>query len=148
MGTAVPTPRLGAVVRSDQNVSPTAESTHWCTSCWFDASVRAVALSQSLPTACTHDPSAVVVRLTEGAPVPADPPAVAPIPAAPAKLMTVSDWSKPPDAGVDVTWALVSTPVALAVQISDVPSWPLARFARVHVRPAPETVAVWVPLGP
>ena len=54
-------------------------------------SVRRVALSQSFPTANAHDPAALDVRVTLGAPERAEPPAMLPVPEAPDSATTVSD---------------------------------------------------------
>src|SRR5262245_46081172 len=62
----------------------------------------------------------------------------------------VSDCTNPATAGVEVTVAFVRTLAALACQISDVPGCVLARFTRLHVSPAPDTVIVCAPaaIGP
>src|SRR5262249_57384881 len=75
---------------------------------------------------------------------------VAPTRAAPEKLTMVSDCTTPATAGVEVTVAFVRTLAALACQISDVPACVLARFTRLHVSPAPDTVIVCAPaaIGP
>ena len=57
---------------------------------------------------------------------------------------TVSDWYNPPEAWVDVTVTLASWVVAVAIQISAVPSCVLTRLTNVHDSPAPDTVSVWV----
>src|SRR3954452_2398571 len=105
--------------------------------------VRATARSQSLPTAYTADPAADVVRLTDGAPI-APPTFTAPTPATPLKATTVSDWCTPVAACVLETVTLVSTAAAEAVQISASPNCVAARARRVHVRPAPLIVSVWL----
>src|SRR5690242_6942283 len=104
------------------------------------AGVWATALSQSLPTAYTHDPTPVFGRETSGAPVAAPAPAVAPIPPALANAMTVSEPWKPPAAGVACTVLADTVPLARAHQISESPDCVLLRLASVHVSPAPETV--------
>src|SRR3954451_16590691 len=105
--------------------------------------VRATARSQSLPMAYTADPAADVVRLTDGAPI-APPTFTAPIPATPLKATTLNDWCTPVAACVLETVTLVSTAAADAVQISASPNCVAARARRVHVRPAPLIVSVWL----
>ncbi len=56
-------------------------------------SVRATARSQSLPAPKTQEPAAVFVSVVRGAPDAAPAPLDAPTPPAPAKAITVSDWS-------------------------------------------------------
>ena len=74
-------------------MSPLPVSTHWWRIVCPAPSVRAVAPSQSLPAPKTHEPAAVVVSVMRGAPVAAPAPLDAPTPPAPAKAITVSDWS-------------------------------------------------------
>ena len=66
--TLVPASGVGAVWRCTHIVSPT-EARNSSTFVWLAPTVRAVALSQSLPTPQTHAPARVVVSETEGAPV-------------------------------------------------------------------------------
>src|SRR4051794_2367705 len=96
---------------------------NWWTIVWPVPAVRAVAWSQSLPTAKTHEPALVVVNATVGAPVAALAPALAPTPDAPLNASTVNDWSwvVGRTASVDVMVTFVSGPGAVAVQISEVP---------------------------
>src|SRR5258708_3211759 len=107
--------------------------------------VRAIALSQSLPTAYTHDPTPVLGTLRSGAPLTALGAAVAPIPAALMNVTTVSESWNPPADGVACTVCEVSVPLARAHQISESPDCVLLRLARVQVRPAPVTVNVCLP---
>src|SRR6266516_142028 len=102
--------------------------------------VRAMALSQSLPTAYTHDPAPVSGNGRSGAPVAAPAASVTPIPAALAKVTTVSEPWKLPAVGAARTVRDDSVLLARAHQISESPDRVLLRLARVHVRPAPETV--------
>jgi hypothetical protein len=83
----------------------------------------------------------VAVRLADGAPEVALAPPTAPIVVMLAFLneTTVIDPRYDPLALVAVTEALVSTDVADAVQISDVPCWVFTRFRNVHVSPPPVT---------
>ena len=92
MLTAVPEVAVGAARDWTQNVSPAPVSIHWCTSDCPVPGVRATARSQSLPTPYTHEPAAVVVTLSCGAPDAAPPAADAPTPAAPLNATTLSDW--------------------------------------------------------
>lgn|SRR5512146_1467822 len=113
---------------------------------WFAPRVRAVALSQSLPTPKTQELFRVVTKLAEGAPEAALIAAVAPIApepplpevSAPWKATTVmlvaADW-----ASVAVTLALVSGEPAKARQTSAVPNCALERATNDHVRPPPVT---------
>src|SRR5512146_281227 len=119
----VPLVADGALVDCTQNVSPTLESTRWCTSTCPLTGVRATALSQSLPTANTQLPAATLAIATSGAPVDALAPAEAPMPDVLVNATTVSDPWYFVLLGVDVTVTLVSVPGALAYQISEVPSW-------------------------
>jgi hypothetical protein len=75
--TVVPPTGVGEVWRCTQNVSPT-EARNSSTLVWFGPTVRAVALSQSLPTPQTQAPARVVVRETDGPPLAAPSAAVAP----------------------------------------------------------------------
>ena len=78
----------------------------WWTKDWPTAGVRAMALSQSLPTAKTSEPGCDVVSVTEGAPVACPAEADAPtVVAAPDKATTVIEPSQAPDAKVAVTTA-------------------------------------------
>src|SRR6185295_8052764 len=78
--------------------------------------------------------------------------AVAPTPLAPANATTVNDCRDVVESnvGVDVTVTSVSCSAAVAVQISAVPNWVLARLTSVQDRPAPDTLASCrvVVLGP
>jgi hypothetical protein len=80
--------------------------------------------------------------VTEGAFRSAPPPAEAPSPAVFSSATTLRYtsffW-----VGVAVTVTLVRVVGAVAAQISASPSWVFARFTRLQLRPAPETVAVW-----
>src|SRR5215472_7007146 len=145
--TTDPAGPAGPVVCWVQKVSPVAVSSVWFSSAWFGPIVRGVAVSQSLPAPNTREPAAVVVSDTPGAPLAAPLLAVAPVPLVPCKAMTVRVWSKPPTAGLDVTCADVSTPGAVAFQISASPACELARATSVQVRPAPLTVTDWPPLA-
>src|SRR3954470_22346673 len=63
------------------------------------------------------------------------------VPAAFASAITLS-WPSYPDlAGVALTTASVSFPVAFAAQISLTPDWVLARLTRAQASPPPDTVA-------
>src|SRR5262249_45675281 len=75
--TAVPAVGVGLVCDCPQKVSP-VEARYSPTLVWLGPTVRAIARSQSLPTAQTHDPAAVVVKVAVGTPVAALPPPVAP----------------------------------------------------------------------
>ena len=88
--TLVPAVGVIAVCRWTQNVSP-AGARYSLTFVWPGPTVRAVALSQSLPLPHTHEPGRVVVSETVGAPLAALAPPVAPTAAvsAPTKLTTV-----------------------------------------------------------
>src|SRR5262245_58654185 len=66
--TDVPALVVAAVWRCTQKVSPT-DARYSSTLVWPGPTVRAVARSQSLPTAQTSEPAFVVVRLPVGAPV-------------------------------------------------------------------------------
>src|SRR3954471_19476684 len=94
--------------------------------------------------------------LVVGAPLDAPPMFDAPTPLAPVKATTVSDWftGAPSTLVADcvlVMLTLVSTPGAVAVQISATPRAIAARWTRVQVSPPPEMVrlCVFVPaVGP
>jgi hypothetical protein len=91
----------------------------------------------------------VVTSDTLAAPVAPLAAADAPIPLAPVKTTTVSDWSWPVNACCCRTRTSTRAVVARAVQISDVPSCTLTRRTRVHDRPAPEIVTRCAdPVGP
>src|SRR5262245_34826616 len=113
--------------------------------------VRAVASSQSLPTAHTSEPALVVVRFTFGAPLAPFALATAPIVVlAPLKAVTVIEPTYDPLLRVAVTARFDTMFEAAAVQISDVPARVLVRWRNVQVSPPPVTVLnVWAPvLGP
>src|SRR5437868_1853277 len=126
--TVVPPRGTGDVVRCTQYVSPLGER-YWCTSVCPDESVRAVALSQSLPTAMSSELLRVVVNCRVGAPVaplfdPTFPTAFAPfvpVESIPLKLMTVMLEVTFCDR-VAFTDTLVRVVEANARQISDVPN--------------------------
>jgi hypothetical protein len=136
----VPAAALGAAVDWTQKVLPVEVSRCWCTTTCLLTGVRAIALSQSLPTAYTHDPTPVLGTLRSGAPHAALDAAVAAMPAALMNVTTASESWNPPDDGVAVTVCEVSVPLARAHQISESSDCVLLRLARVHVRPAPVTV--------
>lgn len=106
--------------------------------------VRAMALSQSLPTPKTQELATVVVRLAEGAPEDAlalavapmapDPPV--PLLLAPVKVTTVIDAATLTES-VAFTETLLSTEGANARHTSAVPSWVFVRRTSVQVRLAP-----------
>ena len=114
--------------------------------------VRAVALSQSVPTANTHEPLRVVTSDTVGAPEAALAPPVAPtapepfvpVVLTPVKLSTVIELALE-RARVAVTVTLLRTAGAKARQISASPATPLARFTRTQVSPAPVTLLTVCP---
>lgn len=158
MVTTVPAAGVTAAMRCTQKVSPVEVATSWCTIVWFDGTVRAVALSQSLPTPKTQELLRVVVRLAVGAPVAAFPVPVAPmapepplpVVSVPVKVTTVSEAAWLVDK-VAVTVALVSTAGAKARHTSDVPRCVLVRFTNVQVRlppVIPVTVVLVPELGP
>src|SRR5579864_2257713 len=141
----VPAAVLGAAVDCTQKVLPVEVSRCWCTRTWPLTGVRAIALSQSLPTAYTHDPTPALGTLRSGAPLAALDAAVAPIPAALMNATMVSESSNPPADGVAFTVCEVIVPLARAHQISESPDCVLLRLARVQVRPAPVTLNVCPP---
>src|SRR5262249_13625757 len=116
---------------------------YWLTIVWFGPSVRAVAVSKSLPTPNTSELLRVVTSVADGAPPGELVPAVAPI--APDPLPVVSTFEKVTtliDAAVDcdsvaVTVTLVRVAGANARQISVVPDCTLVRRTSVQVSPAP-----------
>src|SRR4051794_30512486 len=65
------------------------------------------------------------------------------MPLIPENAMTVSDWRKPVTACVLETVTFDSSPVALAVQISETPKDVLARLTIVQPRPPPAMVSRW-----
>jgi hypothetical protein len=89
--TAVPEAAIAPLRLWTQNVSP-AGARYWCTKDCVVGSVRAVARSQSFPTAYANEPGFVVVNVTLGAPVEALAVADAPTPEAPTNPTTVNDW--------------------------------------------------------
>ena len=91
--TRLPAAPVAALEYCDQNVSPVAVSTYWWSIVWLGPSVRAAALSQSLPAAYTSDASPVVLSETLGAPLAAPPVADAPMPIECSNEITASDWS-------------------------------------------------------
>src|SRR4051812_30606305 len=95
------------------------------------------------------EPAAVVVTLTDGAPVRALATAEAPMPLAPLNATTVSDWLYGVFACVDVTAAFESAAGAVAVHISVVPPCVLTRLTSDHANPPPDSVSVCAALpGP
>lgn len=109
------------VVFCVQKVLPTEVSTHWWTRTWFVPTVRAIPLSQSLPTPKTSEPCCVVFSETGGAPLAPLPVTDAPTPCVICIAITVSDWWYPRVVGVDVIVTLLSGCEALAFQISASP---------------------------
>src|SRR6185436_13540769 len=145
MVTLVPAAGVNAVVRWTQYVSPTG-ARYWCTIVWPAPSVRATALSKSLPTPNTQELSRVVTSVAVGAPLERLAAAVAPI--APAPLTPeVSTFAKLTTVSIDetgceseaVTIAFVSRAGANARQISLVPRCTFVRPTSVQLRPAPVT---------
>ena len=127
-----------------------------CTSDWPAAGVRAIGLSQSLPTPNTHEPPRVVTSDAFGAPEEALAFAVAPIapdPPLPDVSTPVNDSTVIDDTvaceTVAVTVTLLSVAGENARQISDVPLCALLRTTSDHERPAPATLvtAAVVPLA-
>ena len=119
---------------------------YWCTSVWLGPKVRGIPLSQSLPTANTHELLLVVVRPTLGAPAALLAAAVAPMPPdpllpevfAPVKATTVIDAATCCDRAT-VTLAPLKGDGATARQTSAVPRCWLSRRTSVQVRPPPLT---------
>src|ERR687888_390171 len=155
--TSVPESGVGDIMLCTQYVSPMV-ARYWNTRLWFEGTVRAMALSQSLPTPKIQELLRVVVRLAVGAPEATLPLAVAPMapepPApevsTPVKVTTVIDAATLVDS-VAATEALLNTVGAKARQISAVPACVLVRRTSAHVSPPPVTpeTAVLVPeLGP
>jgi hypothetical protein len=115
--------------------------------------VRAMALSQSLPTPNTQELLRVVTSVAAGAPGLAFPLAVAPIApeplvpevSIPVKLTTVMEAAALCDKFA-VTLTLERVPGAKARQISAVPSCALVRLTKAQVRPAPVTLVTVMPL--
>src|SRR5215831_833564 len=145
--TIVPEAPAGDAIPCDQNVSPMVLSTCCESRICPGATVRPTAASQSMPAATAHEPAAVVVSLTDGAPLDALAASVAPMPAAPWTPRTVSNSSEADDPVVEVTVTPASADAAVASQISASPAWSLLRATRVHVSPAPDTVTVWLEPG-
>jgi len=125
---------------------------YWLTMVWLDGTVRAIALSQSLPTPNTHEPLRVVISDALGAPeaalalavAPIAPEPPVPVASAPVKVTTVIEDVTPCD-NVAVTLTLVSVEGAKARQISAVPNWALVRRTSVQVRPVPLTLVTVTP---
>ena len=91
--TRSPAAALVPTVPCTQQVSPSVESIHWSMSDCPVPGVRAMALSQSCPTAKESEPAAWVVIVTLGAPVDPEADAAVPVPAAPESASTVSCWA-------------------------------------------------------
>src|SRR6516165_3331326 len=138
IATAVPAGAFALAWSCVQNVLPTPVSTYWAMRDCPAAGVRAMALSQSLPTAHTQAPVVGVVTATVGGPL-------APLVAlvlgvvlvAPSNAASVMLPAKPVASGVAVTRTLLSRDAAQAVHTSAVPACASDRTASVHVRPPP-----------
>ncbi len=120
---------------------------------WLEPIVRVMALSQSVPTANTQEPSRVVVTDPVGAPevalnmavAPTAPEPLLPLESTPAKATTVIEEAAL-CAKLALIVALLKTAGAKARQISASPNTPFARAANCHVNPAPVTeVTVFPP---
>src|SRR5262252_1079602 len=117
---------------------------YWLTIVWFGPTVRAIALSKSLPTPNTSELFRVVRRVAEGASPLEFADAVAPIAPDPfvpvvstfEKLTTVIEAATDCD-NVAVTLTLDSVVGANARQISEEPFCTFVRCTRTQVRPAP-----------
>jgi hypothetical protein len=104
---------------------------------WLGPSARAVAVSQSLPTAYTMLPAGADM-VTDGAPLPLAVAAVT-VASTPVNATTVIMPCHQPFALVAVTWNPALVRAAHAVQISESPQEALARAARVQLYPPPVT---------
>jgi len=91
--TAMPAAATGPPRRCTQKSSPTRASVHSCTIVWLAPSVRGTALSQSFHTAKTQEPATLDVTVADGAPLAAEAVTAWPVPEAPFRATTVSDWS-------------------------------------------------------
>jgi hypothetical protein len=137
-------------------VSPELDNS-WCTSDCPVVGVRAIALSQSVPTPNTHEPFRVVTSDALGAPVdplvfaiaPTAPEPPVPDTSTPVNDMTVIDDTTDLES-VAVTVTFDSVDVANARQTSAVPAWVLLRTTSVQVSEAPVTpvTVMAVPDGP
>src|SRR5947209_4430430 len=115
---------------------------------WPPAGVRVVALSQSSPTAHTHESAAVVVSEAVGAPE-----APFPVPVAPVRLVSApanATTSMLPPYEPELRFAVTVIPLtgfgATASQISAVPGWLFVRWRGVQVKPPPVTEEeLWPP---